>query len=92
MVGESLNGVTQFAECSCGSACCQPSSDNENFEFTTVEWGNQLHVVFMVLPHFFGGHALRLVRFQDGSWYNTGNNGSRMLELGSSYGFRVSAH
>ena len=92
VVGESLNVVSEFAEGCGGTSTGQAGTDNDDAELTTVQRGDQLHVVFVVLPSILHGDASRRVVAEDLTDGHTFHHGGGSCEVGLSDSFRVSAH
>ncbi len=81
VVGEDLHLVAELTK-SCSSATAgEAGTNNQNLKLTTVQRGDQVHVVFLVLPHVLGWDTLRLLGIQDGTEGDTFNGGCRGHKL-----------
>src|SRR5699024_784151 len=92
VVGERLHVVAEFTECRGGGATGQAGADNQDAELATVQWGDQVHVVLVVVPHVLHRHADRLMCIQDGAWGDLRKDGRRVVELRAFSRVSLNAH
>ena len=68
MVGKDLHVIAELAKCRSGCATGQAGTDDQDGEFTAVQRGDQVHVVFVVIPHIPHRDALWFRVVQDLAW------------------------